>query len=945
MTGSPSRGRALQNIRTVGLLAGLLMGCPHNEPSRAPPPTTLAAPDRPPPWDLAAGKLPEGCETTGTVPNPVVCSHARSDEDGFEKGLIDRVGGDYWKTRVASEDEVSCWMRTAPGSGAIASPAFAPSARWLTFAVRREVGTRTRVELRDGDRVVAITRPAVGGSKFVRVVWDLSKIFPDKDPSRRVRLTLVDEDPDCTLEVADITVTDSLPPTPSPDSVDPRDRLWGFADLHAHLFASMGFGGQLFWGDIHSAFTAQGFSGVSAPSVPSAALGVCSPMHGSAPDGSGVMFLMPPEKGHDRHGFPSFLGFPRSTSVYHQQAYLDWLLRAYHGGLRVLQADALNYPFLQKVLEVSRVAGPGTPANPTDDEWNITEQIKAAAAFADLPDVKPYLGIARSAAGARLLVRNGRLAMVLGTETESLGKLDAKVAEASGELEKRAAIQGYLGCLHERGVRHVIPVHLSENAFGAPAVYNVEFDLGQAAMAQKHFALRKTDPGEGIFYTRDADWTEADDLIKFLASLRIVGTSIPPKGPVTTTGHAHASGLTAGGRLLFEEMMRLGMIIDVEHLSALGVDEVLALAERFRYPVISSHTGFRATALGPDAAKRPQSWPSERAKSEQQMRRIAALGGLVGVGTGPSPSRTDPDVPACDGTSTGFVAALRYANRLLGGRGVALGTDINGFGQQVSPRFGPRACFGAGDDKGRKALLPAQRAAQKGGVAYSDKTPIVRHDWDRFVAENRSASVNGKEVYLTEKERRAWQSVARLMAGKASKVGVSGDRDPSTVQRWARGMWLARTVGKLLGDDARSQEIASGYWGCVRAGAACLSREPEPVPRLSPEVDKASATLASVLVAWKSMSGPNAPLVRSTMGDADFDFNIDGLAHYGLLPDLLQDAKNLGATEDEMASLFQGAEAFVAMWERAERAAADVNKALPPSVCATSPGKCKCDAP
>jgi hypothetical protein len=90
------------------------------------------------------------------------------------------------------------------------------------------------------------------------------------------------------------------------------------------------------------------------------------------------------------------------------------------------------------------------------------------------------------------------------------------------------------------------------------------------------------------------------------------------------------------------------------------------------------------------------------------------------------------------------------------------------------------------------------------------------------------------------------------------------------------------------------------------------------------------------------MSGPNAPLVRSRTGDADFDFNLDGLAHYGLLPDLLQDAKNLGATEDEMAALFQGAEAFVEMWERAEKAAADVNEALPPSVCAKAPQLCKC---
>lgn len=61
--------------------------------------------------------------------------------------------------------------------------------------------------------------------------------------------------------------------------------------------------------------------------------------------------------------------------------------------------------------------------------------------------------------------------------------------------------------------------------------------------------------------------------------------------------------------------------------------------------------------------------------------------------------------------------------------------------------------------------------------------------------------------------------------------------------------------------------------------------------------------------------------------DRDFDVNLEGMAHYGLLPDFLQDAKNVGLDAQRMAPLFMGAEDYIEMWERAEtRAAALSNR-------------------
>jgi microsomal dipeptidase-like Zn-dependent dipeptidase len=56
------------------------------------------------------------------------------------------------------------------------------------------------------------------------------------------------------------------------------------------------------------------------------------------------------------------------------------------------------------------------------------------------------------------------------------------------------------------------------------------------------------------------------------------------------------------------------------------------------------------------------------------------------------------------------------------------------------------------------------------------------------------------------------------------------------------------------------------------------------------------------------------------MGDRVFDFNTDGLAHFGLVPDMLQDLKNVEMPKRDFQALFGSAEAYLRMWEGVERA-------------------------
>jgi hypothetical protein len=54
----------------------------------------------------------------------------------------------------------------------------------------------------------------------------------------------------------------------------------------------------------------------------------------------------------------------------------------------------------------------------------------------------------------------------------------------------------------------------------------------------------------------------------------------------------------------------------------------------------------------------------------------------------------------------------------------------------------------------------------------------------------------------------------------------------------------------------------------------------------------------------------------------DFDINLDGMAHYGLLPDFLQDLRNQGLSIEDFAPLFRSANDYVEVWERCEARAA-----------------------
>ena len=123
-------------------------------------------------------------------------------------------------------------------------------------------------------------------------------------------------------------------------------------------------------------------------------------------------------------------------------------------------------------------------------------------------------------------------------------------------------------------------------------------------------------------------------------------------------GSAHGmvqGGLTGAGRELVAELERRQMLVDVAHASAETIDDVLAIATR---PVVASHTGVRGVA---DHA---------RNLSDEQLRGIAATGGMVGIGFWPT---------ACGGDNASWIArSIGHAVAIIGADHVGLGSDFDG---------------------------------------------------------------------------------------------------------------------------------------------------------------------------------------------------------------------------------------------------------------------------
>lgn len=466
-------------------------------------------------------------------------------------------------------------------------------------------------------------------------------------------------------------------------TVAPMPDLWGYADLHCHPFANLAYGGEGQHGSLI----------FGRPLGPlDQALPCCNHAHGVFHQGSILpLFLDHQHAGFDGH--PTFDDWPSHETMIHQQMYVEWIRRAHASGLRLMVATAVNNEQLGALYWGPNVDVTDRPA--------IGRQVEATKEM--IRQNASWMALATTPAEARLAIQSGKLAVILGVEVDSL--LGGKIRNAADYDDVKASQR--LSALFRAGVRMITPVHLSDNALGGCAIFDDRFALSSHYLFDYY---RKELPSANKWFAIDRAIPAADlDGVEFLSGtmegtsnlIALYGHGFPDYVGQRRDGHVNARGLSAGGAHFLRQMMRRGMLIDVDHMSMHTTDGALSLAESFGYPLVSSHVRVRGVAL-----PRPpgQSWvrgvADEGMKSDRQLARLKALGSVVGIithlgpvrGIGGSEAGGAARTRSYD-TSESWAIAFDHVVDRLGLTGVGLGTDFNGFYAQPGPRF---AVKGAG---------------------------------------------------------------------------------------------------------------------------------------------------------------------------------------------------------------------------------------------------------
>jgi microsomal dipeptidase-like Zn-dependent dipeptidase len=367
----------------------------------------------------------------------------------------------------------------------------------------------------------------------------------------------------------------------------------------------------------------------------------------------GVEYLDP----HDdiTHGYPSFLEWPAWDDIKHQQVALRWLQDAHQNGLNVMVVSVVNNQWLSAATIAS--GHHNNRLSPSDME-SIKRQILSLHA---LDEAVPWYTIVRDPWEARRAVERGELAVVLAVEASDI------LPPSDGPWLQQ------LHDLYDMGVRSIQLAHESNSHFAGAAYHREIFEINSMIKA----------------------WFDPD--IEYATSF---------------DGLHNPIGLTGQGEALLREMIRLGMLIDISHMSLEAQRDVYAIvaSEYDYYPLFNSHTRMDAmlTPGGRDMLR-------EFVTTDETLMHVRTTGGLLGLRTGEE-AMLDYGAPqfganvanTCDGSTRSFAQFYQYADDR--GVNLAFGSDFNGFITQMVPRFGPDACASAPNATVRQQQIAAQGA-------------------------------------------------------------------------------------------------------------------------------------------------------------------------------------------------------------------------------------------
>lgn len=415
----------------------------------------------------------------------------------------------------------------------------------------------------------------------------------------------------------------------------------GYADLHNHLFAELGMGGGWLHGRVEG-LESQAMAGCDGNEQ---LFGIYS-THGSVniPFISWLIAKVHGATGdtgyHPRKksGYPDYKSWPRWDTLAHQQSWEGHLKHAHQNGLVLTVASVVSFEFVCHLIpKRNRYV-------PCSEYESAMAQIDAIHRFAK--NNSDWVEIAKTGSEARKIIESKKMAIVISVEMST--------------IFENKDWQKVFDELYSKGVRGIQIVHQVNNRFGGAALHNGAFRVIQWVMD-----FQKAKGWSKLWFWKHG--FDVDDQNRNLL------------------------GLSDEGKKFILKTIQKGMPIDMAHMSEAMITDLKSITQKYQnFPVYISHGHIKERMLD-------QFGGFEKSSSRMVLDYIRQSGGIFGLRTGPNRAESYEKSKVennCDGSSKSFAQTYGFLTRELKVK-TALGSDVNGFIQQATPRFGAEACASA----------------------------------------------------------------------------------------------------------------------------------------------------------------------------------------------------------------------------------------------------------
>jgi len=879
------------------------------------------------------------------------------------------LGGDYWHVTHATRGSVghqgSCWLRLPALNADTRSPLF-PLQPYLVLRARGE----GKIEVRgEDDAVLASTNVTLritsltarpGAPSMGELVLDTRSAA-----GKRGRVVVI-PNPGKTIEIDDIRVYTGTPKNPPlTGDLGLGSRAWGFADLHVHLATHQAMGGldgvRTMWGvpggsyrdyvgnpklinrDIPrcngynhrvgvAAGTPEGFMGA----------GLIGGMSGRVPNEATVAAVH--GLFHHDQGGEGFQRKQHNKDGFHQQHHITAIRRAYEGGLRLMGVLANHSEFLELLAGRVRVENGREFVQLTDELELARAHVCYVQQLAELN--ADWMEVAYSADDAQRIISSNKLALVIGLELPD-----------AGNLLRNATPDQEVSELYALGIRQITLIHGANNKLGGTQIfqdvydwYNDEMWTGRDAQNRvtRGVAEAQSTPASYIVPREGGCGAPDSPLRGQRGECVLYNLGHIPLRPVVTRLNT-LIGNTVGPMLLsaFFEQPLLGPVAGaasavpfagfaVGAASTLLTIAVPALAST---PVFNTPTGLIAPK-----GDLPQILSSTGARKDRALRE--GRGELNSQGL---TERGEAYVKAM--MSRGMMIDLAHASDRSTQRVFELSRTVADPKCQVSLVDGVAEMKRVASDKSASneacfaasyplVISHTQIRAQSVHALIADDAATVKAVAARpHPVTTTNKSWVPREFEISDSQLLWFERIGGIVGVFMGQDGIVdppphqiGIRVPNDCANstnafawaYAYAHQMMKGHGAALSTDATYHDMSGPRFGpqaCMTDIVGVGSHE----QLLNPQFFRPDRQANAVRYAGNQTSvvalgrRDQPPLTQYRQDNFGWDYNTEGWANYGVVPDMLQDAKNLGLDADVMGTMFRSAQDYVDAWAKATR--------------------------